>query len=56
MTEGRRQRPDGKSFGQLFDELNVKLNTYAGEVEKNWKASYDKVVKEVAKYKMLSSL
>ena len=26
MTEGRRQRPDGKGFKEIFDELNKKLN------------------------------
>ena len=49
MTEGRRQRPDGKGFKEIFDELNNKLNTYAATVEGAWKQTYQAVVAEVTK-------
>lgn len=49
MTEGRRQRPDGKNFKQLFDELNAKLNTYAASLERTWKFTYQQVVEEVTR-------
>lgn len=49
MTEGRRQRPDGKGFKQLFDELNAKLNNYAATLERTWKFTYQQVVEEVTR-------
>lgn len=49
MTEGRRQRPDNKSFQEIFTDIHTKINNYAGVVEKSWKAIYQKVVEEVAK-------
>ena len=47
MTEGRRQRPNNRSFKDIFDELNNKLNSYAAQVENVWKQTYQKVVQEV---------
>ena len=47
MTEGRRQRPNDRSFKDIFDELNNKLNTFAAQAENAWKATYQKVVQEV---------
>ena len=47
MTEGRRQRPNDRSFKDIFDELNNKLNTFAAQAENSWKATYQKVVQEV---------
>lgn len=49
MTEGRRQRPEGKNFKQLFDELNSKLSTYAATLERTWKFTYQQVVEEVTR-------
>ena len=49
MTEGRRQRPNNRSFKDIFDELNNKLNSFAAGAEGAWKATYQKVVEEVTK-------
>ena len=49
MTEGRRQRPDGKGFKEIFDELNKKLNEAVAKDESAWKATYQEVVNEVTK-------
>ena len=49
MTEGRRQRPNNRSFKDIFDELNNKLNTAAAQDENAWKQTYQKVVEEVTK-------
>ena len=49
MTEGRRQRPNNRSFKDIFDELNNKLNTAAAQAEGAWKQTYQKVVEEVTK-------
>ena len=49
MTEGRRQRPDNKSFKELFDALNQKLNDFTAKAEMAWKTTYQKVVEEVTK-------
>ena len=49
MTEGRRQRPNNRSFKDIFDELNNKLNTAAAKAEAIWKQDYQKVVEEVTK-------
>ena len=49
MTEGRRQRPNNRSFKDIFDELNNKLNTCAAKFETTWKGTYGKVVEEVTK-------
>ena len=47
MTEGRRQRPDGKGFKEIFDDLNKKLNEATAKNEGAWKATYQKVVEAV---------
>ena len=49
MTEGRRQRPDGKGFKEIFDDLNKKLNEAVAKDEAVWKATYQEVVNEVTK-------
>ena len=49
MTEGRRQRPDNKSFKVIFDELNDNLNKTAAKFENAWKQTYQRVVEEVTK-------
>jgi hypothetical protein len=49
MTEGRRQRPDNKSFKDIFDDLNNRLNTTAAKFETTWKQTYQRVVEEVTK-------
>ena len=49
MTEGRRQRPDNKSFKVIFDELNDNLNKTAAKFENTWKQTYQRVVEEVTK-------
>ena len=49
MTEGRRQRPEGKGFKEIFDELNKKLNEATAKTEAAWKATYQQVVSEVTK-------
>ena len=49
MTEGRRQRPDNKSFNVIFDELNDNLNKTAAKFENTWKQTYQRVVEEVTK-------
>jgi len=49
MTEGRRQRPDGKGFKEIFDELNKKLNEATAKFESAWKNTYQQVVAEVTK-------
>ena len=47
MTEGRRERPNNRSFKDIFDELNSKLNNFAARAETAWKQTYQKVVEEV---------
>ena len=49
MTEGRRQRPEGKGFKEIFDELNAKLNNATAKFEGAWKTTYQEVVAEVTK-------
>ena len=49
MTEGRRQRPDNKSFKDIFDDLNNRLNTTAAKFETAWKQTYQRVVEQVTK-------
>lgn len=51
MTEGRRQREEGKGFKEIFDNLNKKLNDYTAKSEATWKATYQKVVEEVTSQK-----
>ena len=49
MTEGRRQRPNGKGFKEIFDDLNKKLNDATAKFEAAWKKTYQQVVAEVTK-------
>ena len=39
MTEGRRQRPEGKGFKEIFEDLNKKLNESTAKDEAAWKAT-----------------
>lgn len=45
MTEGRRDRKDNKSFKELFDTINKKLNVNVGKVELLWKEKFNSVFK-----------
>lgn len=47
MCEGRRDRRDNKSFGDLFKEVQSEIQKYLSTVEPVWKNAYDKVLKEV---------
>ncbi len=47
MTEGRRERRDGKSFQELFRNNLQKLDVYIGEAEKAWKEAYKPVLDEM---------
>ncbi|MCR5185367.1 MAG: hypothetical protein K6C32_04765 [Bacilli bacterium] len=49
MTEGRRERRDNKSFKEIFDDINAKLNALVAEVEPQWKAAYQKALDEAIK-------
>ena len=51
MSEGKRERPNNRSFKDIFDELNNKLNTLTAKHEANWKAIYQKVVQEATQPK-----
>ena len=46
MTEGRRERRDNKTFKDLFEALNQKLNNLVSKYEPLWKAEYQKTVAE----------
>lgn len=46
MTEGRRERRDGKSFKDIFDELNGKLNALVAKYEPLWREAFQKALKE----------
>lgn len=47
MTEGRRDRRDNKSFKDLFDAINQRLNAQVAKYEPQWKAAYDKIFQEM---------
>jgi hypothetical protein len=47
MTEGRRERRDGKSFQDLFKANFEHLDAYIKEAETNWKAAYKPVFDEM---------
>ena len=49
MTEGRRERRDNKSFKDIFDDINKKLNALVAEVEPAWKVAYQKALDEAIK-------
>ena len=46
MTEGRRERRDNKSFKDIFDSLNAKLNGLVSKYEPLWRETFQKAVQE----------
>ena len=46
MTEGRRERKDNKSFKDLFDDLNAKLNALVVKYEDLWRKQLQKAIEE----------
>ena len=46
MTEGRRERRDNKSFKDIFDDLNAKLNALVVKYEPLWREKFQKAVNE----------
>ena len=47
MTEGRRDRRDGKSFKDIFDDINKRLNEAVSKVEPLWKEAFQKALGEM---------
>ncbi len=41
MTEGRRDRRDNKSFQDIFNDINRRLNDYVAKLEPEWKKAYE---------------
>ena len=50
MTEGRRERRDGKSFNEIFNALNEKLNHLVAKYEPIWKEQFQKAVGEAVAF------
>ena len=50
MTEGRRERRDGKSFKDIFDDLNNKLNALVVKYEPLWREAFQKAVNEAVAF------
>ncbi len=46
MTEGRRERRDGKSFKEIFDAINQRVNAHVGKFEPLWKEVFAKALEE----------
>ena len=46
MTEGRRDRRDDKSFKDIFDDLNAKLNALVVKYEPLWREKFQNAVQE----------
>lgn len=46
MTEGRRERKDNKSFKEIFDDLNAKLNALVVKYEDLWRKAFQKAIEE----------
>ena len=47
MIEGRRERRDNKSFGDLFKDLREKINPLVNKYETAWREKFQKAVQEV---------
>ena len=47
MTEGRRDRRDNKSFKEIFEEINKKLNAQVAKYEPQWKQAYDALFRQM---------
>ena len=50
MTEGRRERRDNKSFKDIFDALNAKLNGLVSKYEPLWREAFQKAVQEAVAF------
>ena len=50
MTEGRRERRDNKSFKEIFDDLNAKLNALVVKYEPLWRNSFQKALNEAVAF------
>lgn len=50
MTEGRRERRDGKSFLELYNILNGKLNALVAKYEPVWKEQFQKALNEAVAF------
>ena len=50
MTEGRRERRDNKSFKDIFDDLNAKLNALVVKYEPLWREAFQKAVNEAVAF------
>lgn len=49
MMSGRRQLPQGKNFGDIFQEVNQKLTAYLITCEKEWNETFKPAVDEMLK-------
>lgn len=47
MTEGRRDRRDNKSFKDIFEDINKRLNAHVAKYEPQWKQAYDNLFKQM---------
>ena len=47
MTEGRRDRRDNKSFGDIFSDINRRLNEHVALLEPQWKNIYEGLFKQM---------
>ena len=47
MTEGRRDRREGKSFKEIFENINKRLNEAVAKVEPLWKDAFQKALSEM---------
>ena len=47
MTEGRRDRRDNKSFSDIFNDINRRLNDHVSLLEPQWKAAYEALFKQM---------
>lgn len=55
MTEGRRERKDNKSFKDLFEDLNTKLNGLVVKYEELWRKSFQAAVQEEVAFNQKAS-
>lgn len=46
MTEGRRERRGGKSFKEIFDAINQRVNGFVAQVEPTWKDKFNAALEE----------
>ena len=47
MTEGRRDRRDNKSFSDIFNDINRRLNDHVSLLEPQWKTAYEALFKQM---------